>query len=199
MRIYRHAESVSNAGGRTETAAGIALSPLGEDQARKIAEQLLTAPDLFVVSPYLRTQQTAAPSMDRYALVPVEVWPIQEFTYLSTSKYNGTTPQERAAPIKEYWERGDAFYRDGTTTESFNEFLSRVDRFIEQVRTRPEKDIVVFGHGHFIRALRMRLTHRGSEVSPARAMREYETKWRALVVKNGECLTLKKSDPRLWK
>jgi hypothetical protein len=35
-----------------------------------------------VTSPHLRTQQTTAPTIERFPDVPVEVWPIEEFTYL---------------------------------------------------------------------------------------------------------------------
>lgn len=52
-------------------------------------------PDLIVTSPYLRTQQTAAATIERFPNVPVEVWPIQEFTYLQPSRWNGTLSSER--------------------------------------------------------------------------------------------------------
>ena len=36
---------------------------------------------------YLRTQQTAQPTIERFPEVPVAVWPIQEFTYLEPSRW----------------------------------------------------------------------------------------------------------------
>ena len=35
-------------------------------------------------------QQTAAPTIARFPGVPVEVWPIEEFTYLQPARWNGT-------------------------------------------------------------------------------------------------------------
>ena len=43
-------------------------------------------PSLIVTSLFLRTQQTAAPTIERFPDVPVEVWPIEEFTYLQPSR-----------------------------------------------------------------------------------------------------------------
>jgi len=43
----------------------------------------------------LRSQQTAAPLIARYPDVPVEQWPIQEFTYLSPEHCHNTTFSER--------------------------------------------------------------------------------------------------------
>src|SRR3546814_5730649 len=36
------------------------------------------------------TRQTAAPTIARFPGVPVEVWPIEEFTYLQPARWNGT-------------------------------------------------------------------------------------------------------------
>jgi hypothetical protein len=33
----------------------------------------------------------------------VETWPIEEFTYLKPSRWNGTLSVERRARIEEYW------------------------------------------------------------------------------------------------
>lgn len=46
-----------------------------------MAARWTETPDLFVTSPYLRTQQTTAATIERFQNVPVEAWPIQEFTY----------------------------------------------------------------------------------------------------------------------
>ncbi|MCL1962490.1 MAG: histidine phosphatase family protein, partial [Desulfovibrionaceae bacterium] len=88
--FIRHGQSTGNAGVPCHDLASIELTDLGHEQARDIAGSWTEAPSLIVTSPYLRTRQTAAPTMERFPDVPVEVWPIEEFTYLQPSRWNGT-------------------------------------------------------------------------------------------------------------
>jgi len=76
--LIRHGESAANAGAVTTDPATIPLTEAGRDQARSIATTITRKPDLIVVSFYLRTQQTAEPSMRRFPDVLVETWPMQE-------------------------------------------------------------------------------------------------------------------------
>lgn len=48
-----------------------------------------------------------------------------EFTYLESSKWNGTTSDERKEAVKEYWDLADPYYKDGAGAESFAEFCQR--------------------------------------------------------------------------
>lgn len=45
--------------------------------------------------------------------MPVEVWPIQEFTYLQPSRWNGTLSSERMPYIERYWTQADPDFYDG--------------------------------------------------------------------------------------
>jgi phosphohistidine phosphatase SixA len=45
-----------------------------------VAARWTEVPGLIVTSPYLRARQTAAPTIERFAKVPTEIWPIREFT-----------------------------------------------------------------------------------------------------------------------
>jgi len=87
MRVIfiRHGESTGNAGVPCHDLGAIELTELGQEQAREVAASWIEAPALIVTSPYTRTQQTAAPTIARFPGVPVEVWPIEEFTYLAQS------------------------------------------------------------------------------------------------------------------
>jgi broad specificity phosphatase PhoE len=49
------------------------LTELGWSQAREVAANWTETPSLIVTSPYLRTQQTAAPTIERFPNVPVQV------------------------------------------------------------------------------------------------------------------------------
>ena len=98
--FIRHGESTGNAG---IPCNDLALKDLGWRQASEVAASWTETPDLIVTSPYLRTQQTAAPTIERFPEVPLEVWPIQEFTYLQPSRWNGTLSSERMQFIERYW------------------------------------------------------------------------------------------------
>lgn len=97
---YRHGESAANAGAANAGAATsdpalIPLTELGHEQAQALAATINTMPDLLVVSPFLRAQQTAVPLQQRYPQTQVVSWPVQEFTYLSPAKSAGTTAAQR--------------------------------------------------------------------------------------------------------
>ena len=152
--IVRHAQSVANRGDVSTTLhSDIPLSPDGANAAAAFADAFDRHPDLIIVSPYLRTRQTAAPFIAKYSDVPVEIWPIQEFDYLDNQKCLGKTVEERRAMRDVFIARADADWRDGTNTETFNEMVGRAHAFIERLRGRDEHFIVAFSHGHFIRTL----------------------------------------------
>ena len=62
---------------------------VGWGQSREVAAGWTETPDLILTSPYLRTRQTATATIERFPNVPVGVWPIEEFTYLQPSRWNG--------------------------------------------------------------------------------------------------------------
>ena len=151
--LVRHGESEGNAGHATEDAASARLTPLGVRQAQAVAASLTAAPALFVMSSYTRSQLTAEPARARFPDVPVEVWPVHEFTYLGPHVYAGTTVDQRRPAVDAYWDAADPHRVDGEGAESFATFVARV----QQVRTRLESGsaapVVVFSHKKFINAL----------------------------------------------
>jgi broad specificity phosphatase PhoE len=163
LTVYfvRHAESESNAGMRTEHPATIRITEKGLEQARLTSQVFKTAPDLIVTSPYIRTQQTAAPLIERFPDVPCAEWPVQEFTYLDPAHWNGTTYQERQPIAHAYWERSDPFSRDGGIAESFVGLIERVELTRQLILQQRAETIVVYSHGQFTRTFwwRMALPH----------------------------------------
>ena len=151
--LIRHAESLANIGGATSTPREIPLSDNGLRQADELAEAIDARPDLIIVSPYVRTQQTAEPLILRFPDVAVETFEIQEFTYLSISRCRGTDQQQRKPWADEYWQRSDPFYSDGDQAESFVEFLERTERFVNDLREREFELACVFTHEQFIKGL----------------------------------------------
>jgi 2,3-bisphosphoglycerate-dependent phosphoglycerate mutase len=154
--LIRHAESEGNIGMPTDTPAGIRLTEKGHRQAAEYAAGVEAAPDLIVVSPFLRTQQTAAPLMVRFPEVPVEIWPVQEFTYLNPVEYAGTTQDQRGEVAKAYWARCDEHWNDGGGAESFVDFIGRIDETWRRLQSTRVRRIAVFTHGYFMKGFGLR-------------------------------------------
>jgi broad specificity phosphatase PhoE len=153
--FVRHGQSMANAGLPSRDLASIALTELGHAQARAVAAAWIETPALIVTSPLLRTQQTAAPTIARFSGAPIEVWPIEEFTYLQPARWNGTLSAERMPYLVRYWSAADPDYCDGDGAESFATMLRRVEAALARLAALPEGALVyIFGHGQFIQAAR---------------------------------------------
>jgi broad specificity phosphatase PhoE len=154
--FIRHGESTANTGLASVDMASIALTQRGEGQARRIAREWPEAPSLIVTSPFQRTKQTAAPTIARFPGVPVETWPIEEFTYLQPARWNGTRSAERMPHLERYWSEADPDYCDGEGAESFATLLRRCEAALVRLAAMPAETLVyMFGHGQFIQAARL--------------------------------------------
>lgn len=157
--MIRHAESLANIGAATSTPREIPLSEKGFYQAKVLADSIRPRPDLIVVSPYLRSQQTAENLVRRFPDTPTEVLTVQEFTYLSVSRCRNTAHHERKPLVEEFWTRGDPFYCDGEQAESLAEFFRRIEKFLFQMTERNFELAFVFTHEQFIKALIWEVLH----------------------------------------
>lgn len=157
--FIRHGQSTGNAGVPCHDLSTIELTELGWRQAREVARGWMEAPTLIVTSPYLRTRQTAEATIQRFPDVPVEVWPIEEFTYLQPSRWNGTRSAERMPHLERYWSEADPAYCDGEGAESFGTLLRRAEAALDQLAALPSPGpVYVFSHGQFIQAVRAVVT-----------------------------------------
>ena len=157
--FIRHGESTANTGLASADVASIVLTERGAGQAGRIAREWTETPSLIVTSPFQRTRQTAAPTIARFPDVPVERWPIEEFTYLQPARWNGTTTADRRPHVERYWTAADPDYCDGEGAESFGGFLRRVEVTLARLAALPVGSLVyVFGHGQFIQAARAIVT-----------------------------------------
>lgn len=192
--LIRHGQSTANAGAATSDVGASPLTALGREQALLAARQVDRRPDLLIVSPFLRAQETAAPILERWPGTPMQVWPIQEFTYLSALKCAGLTVHERRPLADAYWRRADPGYRDGDDAESFSEFAGRLRAFDERVRTLPGF-IVAVGHGQFFHAYQLALAS-GLEATPPWMRRFRETDL-ASPIENGQVVRVDLADRAL--
>ena len=156
--LIRHGQSMANAGAKTADHFSNPLTELGRMQALDFAEQVDCTPTFIVASPFLRAQQTAEPLRQRFPDVPVEEWPIHEFTFLDPSRHNGTSEEDRQPYVSAYWERQDHTFIDGQGAESFTQFFDRArEAIFRLVSMDPGGCIVVFTHGFFMQAFRLAL------------------------------------------
>ena len=101
--------------------------------------------------------------IERFPDVPVVVWPIQEFTYLEPSRWNGTLSAVRRPHIDAYWKAADPEFCDGPGAESFATLLRRAEDALARLRELPDdSQVLVFSHGQFIHAVRMVVFHPGA-------------------------------------
>jgi broad specificity phosphatase PhoE len=152
--FIRHGQSTANAGDWNQPFAQIELTPLGQHQAEALAARWEFTPSLIVVSPFVRTQQTAAPTIARFPDVPVETWPIQEFTFWDIAHWGGSAPEIEVEDVERFWRVGDPQHRRGNA-ETFAELLGRAEAALKRLQTlHAEAPVLLFTHGHFIQAVR---------------------------------------------
>lgn len=153
VRFVRHGESAANAGGSSSDPALIPLTERGQAQARAVAESFEVAPDLIVMSPFERAQDTALPTIQRFPECQVEIWPVEEFTYLAPARCANTTAAERKPWVDAFWNSADPDFEDGPGTESFSHLIQRARSVLRRFHGMTGT-VVIFGHGQFMQAAR---------------------------------------------
>jgi len=160
--LVRHGESTLN----TDDGKGChtKVSPLtekGRQQAQKIFKILKKEKfNLFVVSEYQRTKETAEPFTRHYSgKIPVKVWPVHEFTVHSEDKYLNLTSRDRQALANRYWQGSDPDHCDGQGAESYRNLMERIDFVIKKIKKERFEKILIFTHGNFIRQVIWRILY----------------------------------------
>jgi broad specificity phosphatase PhoE len=186
MKIFliRHAESESNVGSKTSDPSIISITEKGRAQSFELANKITDAPDLIIVTSYVRTAQTALPLIKKFLGVKVETWPLHEFTFLSPSLCRNTNSKERLPMVNEYWEKCDPDFIHGIGAESFNQFIERVQGCIQRFNSMNHKFVTIFAHGHVIRAIRLFMD--SNQTTPEILMRLYRDNIPMIPVYNSE-------------
>jgi probable phosphoglycerate mutase len=169
--VYRHAESLANAGAKTGEPWDIDLSDHGREQAEALAASIEERPKRLIASPFVRTTHTVAPIAQRFPGVEIDVWPIQEFTYLAPATCVGTSWRERKPRIDAYWRRLNPESVDGPGAESFEDLLERANAFLRRIALFDDGLTIAVSHGQFMQAAVM-LAEEGP-LSPYAAMANF--------------------------
>jgi len=148
---------MANAGEVAVDRGSTVLTPKGQEQAKAVALRITKRPDLIVVTPYLRTQQTAQPLRQRFPDVPCETFDLYEYSAIADQNYVGRTSLQRSPQMKAIWERNDPDYNDGPGAESFSEMLNRIKSAVQRLRTYKNKFIIVYAHGYIVQTTRLLL------------------------------------------
>ncbi|WP_173911622.1 histidine phosphatase family protein [Acinetobacter sp. Marseille-Q1618] len=191
MAVYliRHAQSVGNVDGKTESHASIALTDFGHQQAHQLT-QILPRAHHVIISPFLRTLQTAQPILERDKLQP-EILPIEEFSYLSDLKCKGTTLAQRKPWVDAYWQNLDVDYVDAADAESFRDLYLRVEALFtfldREQHSYIDQNLMLFSHGQFLQLFKM-LRENHQSVS-AQLMQQFRHNMLNQPIKNTEFFT----------
>ena len=158
--LIRHGQSEDNAGLVSRGLGKTHLTDKGRQQAKFTGEHWREKPDLIVVSPYIRTTQTAEPTMKRYPDVPIETWPIEEFRQLCAARYEGFAMEHRRPLYKAHWETNDPDFKDGNGigAESVRDLTHRLDELEKRLLESDFSNAYIFCHGFFLRAFMLRHT-----------------------------------------
>jgi broad specificity phosphatase PhoE len=199
--FIRHGQSRANVGDWDGSFAEVPLTALGEEQARVLADRWATTPGLIAVSPYLRAKQTAAPMIERYPEVPVESWPIHEYTFWDPAFWGGTPPAESMEDVALYWRLADPDARRTDPhpgSESFSDLLRRSEETLDRLAALDtERPVLLFTHGHFMQALRHTLLW--PQWSHAQKMANFTAYDAQFHVLNTECITVTWDEQNKWR
>lgn len=148
--LIRHAESESNIGKVFVHQNTIKITQKGKQQAADLLE-VLEKPNKIICSKYIRTVETAEPLMEKFPESEIHLWiDSHEFQPLDSKRNDGITTEQRNNNNKLYWLRLDPFYHDGGNSESFKEFVQRVNLCILKMKNLSGVNYI-FSHENFIR------------------------------------------------
>jgi len=194
--LIRHGECHSNIGEKTTHPATSILTETGILQSECIADCINFQPDIIIHSPYLRTLQSAQPTIKKFPGVTVDEWPVQEFIYLPHEKYLNSTQSDRQTAVDEYWLQCDPQQKNSDEAESFVEFIDRMEMLIQQLK-HSKGGAVAFTHGHVIRAMIWKIITDRLQKDKT-GMAQYRSLRHALYIPNAAILKINLEEPELW-
>lgn len=91
LTLFRHGQGAQTPAGDSRPCCHSAHTALGHAQAAALALQITKECSSSV---HLRAQQSAEPTRQRYPQAPCQIWPVQEFTYLSPTRCAHRPPSD---------------------------------------------------------------------------------------------------------
>ncbi|CAM4086569.1 histidine phosphatase family protein [Psychrobacter arenosus] len=159
LYIVRHGQSLANTGAESMPDKTIPLTALGIEQATTLCanwQALLPKPSTIYCSQMLRAQQTAQIFCEHHQIEAQALPLLNEFGCLGFTTVKGLKGEARGKLAQQYWVSADLNYRDTEDSDSFADFVERVDGFIDTAASY-EHHSVFFGHGIWLGLLAWRL------------------------------------------
>lgn len=134
LYFIRHGQSLANTGAKSLPEFEIPLTELGQEQAKILLanwQKMELIPSYIYHSQMLRAKQTAQVFADNFNLPLEELELLNEFRCLSFTTVADMIGEQRAEASKKFWQTADISHRDGDDSDSFEQFLARVDSIIQ--------------------------------------------------------------------
>lgn len=159
LYFIRHGQSLANTGAKSLPDFEIPLTELGQTQAKTLLanwQNMDLNPTHIYHSQMLRAKQTAQVFADNFNLPLQELDLLNEFRCLSFATVADMVGEQRAELAKKFWQTADISHRDGENSDSFEQFLARVNGIIQQADDFDDNSLF-FCHGIWIGLLAWRL------------------------------------------
>lgn len=114
------------------------------------------------ISPYIRTQQTALPYLQKTGFDATVMPSLQEFNILEFERIFQRELSEIRTMAQAFWQLPND-HKDGDSTDSFDDFVARVRTARHAFSEMADGSYVVFGYGMWIGMLIWQLLHQDSE------------------------------------
>lgn len=181
LYFVRHGQSLANTGAVSMHDVSIPLTDLGLQQAQDLRDRWIVEPSNIYCSELKRAQQTAQIFSDRYQLSSNVIKELNEFRCLDFKTVEGLQGAERGILAQKYWQDADLAHRDGEDCDSFQDFVDRIDTFLEHIPDFQDQNLF-FGHGIWIGLLSWRLM--GCKIENNQDMRKFRQYQTALPMFN---------------
>lgn len=191
LYFIRHGQSLANTGAKSLPDFEIPLTELGQTQAKTLLanwQNMDLNPTHIYHSQMLRAKQTAQVFADNFNLPLQELDLLNEFRCLSFATVADMVGEQRAEVAKNFWQTADISHRDGEDSDSFEQFLARVNGIIQQADDFDDNSLF-FCHGIWIGLLAWRLL--GCEVKNNADMQRFRQFQTALPMDNTVVYQLK--------
>lgn len=176
--LIRHAQSESNAGLFIRPNLEINITELGKQQAKELSDWLiqnLATPDEIFVSNYARTAQTAEDYLTKLNRKATVIDDLHKFNYLDFEHIKDLDFIALVNMVETYWQRADVDFQDSEHTDSYRNFVQRVNNVRQFFDSLDDGCYVVFTHGMWIGMLMWQLLHHDSQrVYNMREFRAFE-------------------------
>jgi broad specificity phosphatase PhoE len=150
--LARHAESDWNVENRFQGHVDRPLTPLGREQAERLADDLADAPlEAVYTSPLRRARETAEVVALRHGLDPITVADLREIDVGGWAGLSRAEVESRFPDAFRAWVGGGEGWENG---ESYPQMAARVLAAVQRIATEhPDGRILVVSHGGPIRAV----------------------------------------------